>query len=59
MAKGFALKDGDLSITNNEIDMVDGNELTVQTITQVLSTNKGEWLFDEDEGIDFDVVLGK
>lgn len=57
--KGFMLKDGDLSITNGEIDMVEDNELTAQTIGCVLSTNKGEWLFDKEEGIDFDVILGK
>ena len=53
------LTNGDLSITNNEIDMIEGNELKAQTIGCVLSTNKGEWLFNLDEGIDFDAILGK
>lgn len=57
--KGFMLSDGDLSLTGGEIDMVEGTELTAQTIKHVLSTNKGEWLFDEEEGIDFDVIFGK
>lgn len=57
--KGFMLTDGDLSITNGEIDIVTGSELTAQTINSVLSTNKGEWLFNKEEGIDFDVILGK
>ena len=57
--KGFALTNGDLSITKNEIDMVEGDALKVQTIQSVLSTNKGEWLFDTDEGIDFNSILGK
>ena len=57
--KGLMLTDGDLSITNGEIDMVDGAELTAQTIGCVLSTNKGEWLFNTEEGIDFDAILGK
>ena len=57
--KGFMLTDGDLSITNGEIDMVEGVELTAQTISCVLSTNKGEWLFNKEEGIDFDTILGK
>lgn len=56
---GFMLKDGDLSITNNEIDIIEDDELTVQTIQCVLSTNKGEWIFDTDEGIDFNTILGK
>lgn len=57
--KGFMLSDGDLVITNNEIVMTQGNELTSQTIQCVLSTNKGEWIFDEEEGIDFDNIFGK
>lgn len=57
--EGFMLKDGDLSITNDEIDMVNGNELTAQTIQSVISTNKGEWIFDTDEGVNFDTMLGK
>ena len=56
---GFKLYDGDLVITNNEIEQVEGDELTVQTIQHVLSTNKGEWLFDTEEGINFDSILGK
>lgn len=57
--KGFKLTDGDLSFTNNEIDMVRDNELTAQTIQYVISTNKGEWLFNKDEGINFSNILGK
>lgn len=57
--KGFMLKNGDLSISNGDIDIVEGAELTAQTIQQVLSTNKGEWLFNSEEGIDFGAILGK
>ena len=57
--KGFELSNGDLSITNNEIDMIEGAELDVQTIGCVISTNKGEWIYNAEEGIDFDAVLGK
>ena len=57
--KGFMLVNGDLSITNGEIDMVSGNSLTAQTIQSVLSTNKGEWLFNAQEGIDFNAILGE
>ena len=56
---GLKLNDGDLVITNNEIELVEGDELTVQTIQQVLSTNKGEWIFDSEEGINFDNIFGK
>lgn len=56
---GFKLNDGDIVITNNEIELIEGNELTAQTIQQVLSTNKGEWIFDTKEGVNFDNILGK
>ena len=58
--KGFALdKNGDLIIENNEIQMIDGAELTRQTVQTVLSTNKGEWSLNVDEGINFRNILGK
>lgn len=57
--KGIKLTDGDISITNNEIDMIEEGELTAQTISTVLATNKGEWLFDKNEGINFDNIFGK
>ena len=57
--KGFMMKDGDLVIANNEIELAEGDELTAQTIQSVLSTDKGEWLFDTDEGIEFMNILGK
>lgn len=56
---GFKLIDGDLSITNNEIDIIVGNELTAQTIRSILSTNKGEWIFNSEEGIEFYAILGE
>lgn len=57
--RGFELYNGDLVIVNNEISMVDGNKLKSQTIQSVLSTNKGEWIFNKDEGIDFNAILGE
>lgn len=57
--KGFMLNDsGDLVIKNGEIQMVTDNELTVQTVQFVLNTNKGEYFFDFDEGINFKNILG-
>lgn len=44
---------------NHQIEMVEGAELTAQKIKTVLGTNKGEWFFDEEEGINFDNILGK
>lgn len=42
-----------------EIRMIDGNELVRQTVQIVLSTNKGEWFFNEELGIKFPNILGK
>lgn len=56
---GLKISNGDLVITNNEIELVEGKELKSQTIQSVLSTNKGEWLFDTEEGIDFQNILGE
>ena len=58
--KGFALTDNnDVAIQNNEIQMINGVELTQQTIKTVLQTDKGEWFLNENEGIDFNAILGK
>lgn len=50
---------GDLLIENNELQMVDGNELLRQKVQEVINTNKGEWFFDWEQGIDFSSILGK
>ena len=42
-----------------EIEMIDGNELLVQTVESVIGTNKGEWVLNKDEGIHFKNLLGK
>lgn len=58
--KGFKLdRSGDVVITDGKIEIVEDIELIAQTVRQVLSTNLGEWLFDEDEGIDFYTILTK
>lgn len=56
--KGFMINNGDLVIDNNEITVVNDAELIRQTIETVLATNKGEWLFNDEEGIEFDLILG-
>lgn len=56
---GFKITNGDLVITNNEIELVADNELKCQTIQTVISTNKGEWIFDPEEGIYFENVLDR
>ena len=57
---GFALNDkGDISIENNQIQMINDAELTRQTIQSIISTNKGEWPLNDEEGITYDNILGK
>lgn len=50
---------GDVVITNNKIEYVEGIELIAQTVRQVIGTNLGEWFNDEEEGIDRYVILTK
>ena len=63
---GFMLDDkGDVVIETDErtnrsdIVTVSDNDLIEQTVRQVLRTNLGEWWLNEDEGIDFYVILTK
>lgn len=58
--KSFKLNsDGDVVIKNNQIELVEGIPLLVQTLKQVINTNLGEWFSDEEEGIDYKVILTK
>lgn len=58
--KGFKLtENGDISITDGQIDMISGAELETQTIKTILSTNKGESPFNAGEGIDHKQILSK
>ena len=58
--KSLALdSSGDLLIENNSLQMVDGNELLRQKVQEVINTNKGEWFFDWEQGIEFSSILGK
>lgn len=50
---------GDLLIENNTLQMVDGNELLRQKVQEVINTNKGEWFFDWELGVDFSKLSGK
>lgn len=58
--QGFKLdENGDIAMSDNKIQMITGNDLLQQTTQSVLSTNKGEWVFNSDEGIQFSNILGK
>ena len=52
-------ENGDVVIENGDIQMTNGTELTMQTIKTVLKTQKGEWFFNADEGINLNEILGK
>lgn len=58
--KNFLLDSaGDVVIKGNRIQMVEGNNLKAQTIRQVIGTNLGEWFGNEEEGMDFSLLLTK
>ena len=58
--RGFKLTQaGDVAIKNNKIEMIADDELSRQSIQYLLSTNKGEWFYNEEEGINFMNLLGK
>ena len=50
---------GDVIIESGAIRMVQGTELTRQTIKTVLGTQKGEWFLNWEEGINHNEILGK
>ena len=50
---------GDLVIDNDDLMYVSSEELMRQKIKLILSTNKTEWLFDKNQGIDFFAMLTK
>lgn len=57
---GFKLSsDGDVVIQNGDIVMIQGNDLLTQTVECVQQTNKDEWEYDSDEGINFSAFLRK
>lgn len=57
--KDFLVKNGDVVISGNDIQYVRDKELIRQKVSLVLQTNKGEWLLNADEGINFSVILIK
>ncbi len=57
--KGFKLLDGDVVVSGNDIKIIGGNDLTIQTVKQVVSTNNGEWAMNEKEGINFSCLRAK
>lgn len=53
-------QNGDVVIKSGDIKMTKSNsELLLQKIKTVLGTNKGEWIFDKEQGIDYRIILVK
>lgn len=50
---------GDLVLSSGDFQYVYDDNLTRQKVQQILSTNKGEWYLNPDEGIDFFAMLTK
>ena len=51
--KCFSLDNkGDVTVNKNRIEMVEGSDLIIQQIRQILLTNYGEWWLDKKEGLD-------
>lgn len=50
---------GDVIIKKNKIEIVDGDDLTIQKIRQILLTNYGEWWLDKKEGLNQRDILVK
>lgn len=59
--KDFALdsETGDIVIYNNDIEIVNGDALTCQTVRQLVGSNRGEWFLDKNLGVNFQVILSK
>lgn len=52
-------ENGDLVISKGDLSFVKDTELTAQKVRLILSTEKGEWFLNEDEGIYFSAILTK
>lgn len=50
---------GDIVIKKGDIQLTSGEPLTAQRIKMIWGTKKGEWQYDEDEGINTRAFLGK
>jgi len=57
--KGFKLNSNGDIVISNDIELVSDNKLIKQTLQTVLQTNKGEWWFNKNEGINFNNILIK
>lgn len=58
--RGFEMDgQGDVLFREGDIAYLQGDRLLDQTAAKVMETNKGEWFLNQNEGMDFEVVLCK
>lgn len=58
--KDFLLDEkGDIVISKNDISVVEAQKEIAQQISQILKSNNGEWVFNENYGINFHNLLVK
>lgn len=57
--KGFELDQNGDVVINNDISMVSDIEHIGTMVRTILSTNKGEWFLNSEEGIAFENILKK
>lgn len=57
--KALKLNQGDIEITNNKIELVEGREEVKQSITERVELAKGEWFLDLERGMDTEPMKTK
>lgn len=57
--KTLKLIDGDLAFEKNDFQIIKGEEEIQQCTEIILGTNKKEWFFNPDFGVDFNNLIGK
>lgn len=57
--KAWALKDGDIQVSDGQIAWIDGREELAQSVRIRMGTRLGEYFFAPDTGLDHDQMMGK
>lgn len=57
--KAWALKDGDIQVSDGQIAWIDGREELAQSVRIRMGTRLGEYFFAPDMGLDHDQMMGK
>lgn len=57
--KSLLLSNGDLVISQGDLQLVEGNDEIKQCVEVSLGTNRAEWFLNPEIGLSFEHVLGK